>query len=273
MGERYLAFDLGASSGRAILGELGEDDKLAVSEVLRFPNGMVNVGGHLHWDSNRLLDDVHMGMHACAKEGDPASIGIDTWGVDFALLDSGGDIIGLPYAYRDSRTEGAVEGFASRMPLKHLYELTGIQVLPFNTLFQLYSMVKNNATDLDSASTLLMMADLFNYHLTGIKASEFTIATTSHIFNPKKHRWDEEIINALEISPHTIPGHYTAWKYNRRAYTWRHRRKLGWEASQSLPSPATTRAQLSPPYPPRETTSPTSAQALGPLWESSPENR
>ena len=106
MGERYLAFDLGASSGRAILGELGEDDKLAVLEVLRFPNGMVNVDGHLHWDSNRLLDDVHMRMHACAKEGDPASIGIDTWGVDFALLDSGGDIIGLPYAYRDRQDRG-----------------------------------------------------------------------------------------------------------------------------------------------------------------------
>jgi rhamnulokinase len=198
--ERYLAFDLGASSGRAILGELGDDDKLAVSETQRFPNGMVNVDGHLHWDSKRLLDDLHNGMRACAKHGDPVSIGIDTWGVDFALLDNGGSIVNLPYAYRDRRTEGAVEGFASRMPLEHLYELTGIQILPFNTLFQLYSMVRDKAPELDSASTLLMMADLFNYHLTGIKASEFTIATTSHIYSPKKRRWDEEIINALGIS-------------------------------------------------------------------------
>jgi len=200
--ERYLAFDLGASSGRAILGELGDDDELAISEVLRFPNGMVNVDGHLHWDSHRLLDDVYDGMHTCAKRGDPVSIGIDTWGVDFALLNSGGEIIGLPYAYRDKRTEGAIEGFASRMPLEHLYELTGIQVLPFDTLFQLYSMVKDKAPELDLTSNLLMIADLFNYHLTGVKASEFTIATTSHIYNPKKRRWDEEIINALEISPH-----------------------------------------------------------------------
>lgn len=213
---RYLAFDLGASSGRAILGELGDDDRLAVSEVHRFPNSIVEVGGHLHWDTRRLLAEIHEGMRRCG--GDPSSIGIDTWGVDYALLDGNGALMGLPYAYRDKRTEGAVEGFSAKMPPARLYERTGIQVLPFDTLFQLHAAVRDEPEALRSASRLLMMADLFNYQLTGVPASEFTLATTSHLYSPREGGWDEEIIAALGVprrlfqeivEPGTILGELT----------------------------------------------------------------
>ncbi|MCX6649793.1 MAG: rhamnulokinase [Candidatus Bathyarchaeota archaeon] len=213
---RYLAFDLGASSGRAILGELGDDDRLVVSEVHRFPNGMVEDGGHLRWDSGRLLAEVHEGMRRCGC--DPDSIGIDTWGVDYALFDGKGALMGLPYAYRDKRTEGAIEGFAAKMPLGRLYERTGIQILPFDTLFQLHAAARDEPEALRSASRLLMMADLFNYQLTGVPASEFTLATTSHLYSPWEGAWDEEIISALGVprrlfqeivEPGTILGELT----------------------------------------------------------------
>jgi len=213
---QYLAFDLGASSGRAILGELGDDDRLVVSEVHRFPNGMVEAGGHLRWDSRRLLAEVHEGMRRGGC--DPSSIGIDTWGVDYALLDAGGKQIGLPYAYRDRRTEGAVEGFAAKMPLGRLYERTGIQILPFDTLFQLHAAARDEPEALRSASRLLMMADLFNYQLTGVSASEFTLATTSHLYSPCEGAWDDEVIAALGVprglfqeivEPGTILGELT----------------------------------------------------------------
>jgi rhamnulokinase len=194
---RFLAFDLGASSGRAILGELGDDDRLAVSEAHRFSNSMVDVEGHLHWDAPKLLAEIHEGMRRGGCE--PDSIGIDTWGVDYTLIDAGGKQIGLPYAYRDRRTEGAVEAFATKMPLNRLYELTGIQILTFDTLFQLYAAARDEPRVIRSANRLLMMADLFNYQLTGVEASEFTLATTTHLYSPWSHGWDEEVISALGV--------------------------------------------------------------------------
>ena len=195
---RYLAFDLGAESGRAMLGFLSDDDRLTLSELHRFPNRVETIEGHLHWDVPRLLNEIYEGMRCSARDRDPRSIGIDTWGVDFCLLKKG-EPISLPYTYRDRRTEGAVKGFLKRMPLERLYELTGTQILPFNTLFQLYSMSKNNSVELRSASDLLMIADLFNYRLTGVKISEFTLATTTQMYNPRKRRWEQEIINTLEM--------------------------------------------------------------------------
>ncbi len=212
---RYLAFDLGASSGRAILGELGDDDVLSVSDVYRFTNGAVEVGGHLHWDAPRLLSEIHEGMRRC---GGADSVGIDTWGVDYALLDGGGRLMGFPYAYRDPRTEGAVGGIAAKMPLGRLYERTGIQVLPFNTIFQLYACMRDEPGVLGSAERLLMMADLFNYQLTGVAASEFTLATTTHLVSPWSRSWDDEVISALGaprrlfqevIEPGTMLGELT----------------------------------------------------------------
>jgi len=213
---RFLAFDLGASSGRTILGELGDDDRLGVSEVHRFPNGAVDIGGHLHWDAPRLLGEIHEGMRRCG--GDPDVIGIDTWGVDYALIDAKGRTVGAPYAYRDRRTEGAVDSFAGKMPLDRLYERTGIQVLPFDTLFQLHAAARDEPGSLRSARSLLMMADLFNYQLTGVAASEFTLATTTHIYNPRLRGWDDDIISTLGVprrlfqeivEPGTILGELT----------------------------------------------------------------
>ncbi len=195
--DRFLALDLGASSGRAMLGELGDGDKLAVREVHRFPNGAVNVGGHLHWDYPRLLGEVHQGIRAAKT--DLASIGVDTWGVDFGFLDRNSELVGLPYSYRDRRTEGAVTDFARKMSLEELYRRTGIQVLPFDTLFQLHSMVKDGSPELRRTRSLLLMADLINHSLTGVAASEFTLATTSHIYNPRVRGWDQDIIGALGL--------------------------------------------------------------------------
>ena len=192
---RYLAFDLGSSNGRAMLGELGDDDRLVVSEVHRFPNGPVNVDGHAHWDTVKLLTEVHEGMRRCG--GDPDSIGVDSWGVDYVLLDNKNRMRSLPYSYRDSRTEGKIEDFAKKMPLEKLYERTGIQVIIFNTLFQLEAAMRDEPETLRSAHRLLMIADYFNHRLTGVSASEFTLASTTHLINPWSHVWDEEVISAL----------------------------------------------------------------------------
>jgi rhamnulokinase len=195
---RFLAFDLGAESGRAMLGELA-DGKLKVREVSRFPNRMLELNGHLFWDVWRLLDGVKAAMRSCA-EVEPTSIGIDTWGVDFGLLAKDGTLLGLPYAYRDSRTDGAMQGFFRLVPKRCIYELTGIQFLPINTLYQLYSMKRDRSPLLDVAKDLLFMPDLFNYLLTGRKNTEFTIATTSQLYNPVKQAWAAELFKALDLS-------------------------------------------------------------------------
>ena len=201
---RYLAFDLGSSSGRAMLGVLGDDDRLAVSEVHRFPNGPVNVDRHAHWDTGKLLTEVHEGLRRC--RGDPDSIGVDSWGVDYVLLDERGRMRSLPYSYRDSRTEGTVEDFAKKMPLKELYERTGIQVIIFNTLFQLHAAMRDEPDTIRSANRLLMIADYFNYQLTGVPASEFTLASTTHLVNPWSHSWDDEVISAVGIPRRLFQG-------------------------------------------------------------------
>ena len=215
--ERYLAFDLGAESGRAILGSLDDNDNLRISEIHRFPNKMVSIYGHYHWDYSKLINEIYEGLKICKNINCiPVCIGVDTWGVDYALLKKG-SIIGFPYAYRDHRTEGAVESFSMQMPLDRLYNLTGIQVLPFNTVFQLYA-ARKNGQDLGSGFELLMIADLINYQLAGVKKSEFTIATTTQIFNPNKRWWEPEILEILGASeslmqeitqPGTIIGELT----------------------------------------------------------------
>jgi rhamnulokinase len=197
--ERYLAFDLGAESGRAILGSLDDNDNLSISEIYRFPNKMVSICGHYHWDSSKLINEIYEGLKICKeKYGTPICIGVDTWGVDYALLKKG-SITGLPYTYRDHRTEGAAESFSKQMPLNRLYSLTGIQILPFNTVFQLYA-ARKSGQKLGSGFELLMMADLINYILAGVKKSEFTIATTTQIFNPNRRGWEPEILEILGAS-------------------------------------------------------------------------
>lgn len=219
MVEHYLAFDLGAESGRAILGILDDAGRLQISELHRFPNGMINVLGNLHWDVLGQYQELLEGMRISAGQtSSPVSIGVDTWGVDFALLDARGILIGAPFTYRDRRTDGAIEGFFSRMPKERLYQLTGIQFLPFNTLFQLYSMVRDKSPQLEIASDLLFIPDIFNYFLTGTKKSEFTFATTSQLYNPRTGSWDNEVFEQLGVSkdimqeivePGTIVGELT----------------------------------------------------------------
>jgi rhamnulokinase len=194
----FLAFDLGASGGRGILGEL-RDDKLSIREVSRFPNGTLSVHGHLHWNIFNLFERIKEGLHTCARERVPDSVGIDTWGVDFGLLARDGSILGLPFAYRDSRTDGAMESFFKKVPRERVYELTGIQFLPLNTLFQLEAMVRDKSPLLEVASDLLFIPDLLNYLLTGVKKTEFTFATTSQLYNPIKRVWENELLSALEL--------------------------------------------------------------------------
>jgi rhamnulokinase len=197
---RFLAFDIGASSGRGVLGKL-EGDALQVREVCRFPNGMILVRGHLHWNIFNLFEQVKNGLKLYAGEtgNRPMSVGIDTWGVDFGLLANDGSILGLPYGYRDSRTDGAMESFFRKIPRKRVYELTGIQFLQLNSLFQLEAMIRDKSPLLEIATDLLFIPDLLTYLLTGVKKTEFTFATTSQLYNPIKKDWEEELLSALGL--------------------------------------------------------------------------
>jgi len=196
----WLAFDLGASSGRALLGEL-RDERLTVREIGRFANQIMRVNGRECWNLYHLYDEMKSLLcRAVASLNEPpAALGIDTWGVDFALLDRAGDILGLPVAYRDKRTAGAMASFFARLPRERLYALTGIQMLPINTLFQLEAMVRDASPLLEIAADLLFMPDLFHYLLTGEKRTEFTFATTSQLYNPLTREWDNDIFAALGL--------------------------------------------------------------------------
>lgn len=197
----FLAFDLGAESGRAVMGTL-EGRKLAVREVRRFPNTPISLSGHIHWDVPSLLDEMKATLLEASAElaGGTASIGVDTWGVDFGLLARDGSLLGLPFCYRDKRNHGAMEEYFKIVPRLALYEATGIQFLPFNTLFQIYAMVRERSALLDAAADLLFMPDLFNYLLTGKKAAEFTIATTSQILDPRTRAWIPGLFQAMGLS-------------------------------------------------------------------------
>ena len=188
---RFLAVDLGAESGRAVLGVL-DGGRLATTEIHRFPNVPVQLLGHWHWDVYWLFDEIKAALARAAAEapGGVDSIGLDTWGVDFGLLARDGSLLGLPFCYRDARTEGALDEFLKIVPRERVYELTGIQFLPFNTLYQVYAMVRERSPLLDAAADLLFMPDIFNYFLCGVKASEFTMATTSQFFNPRTREWN-----------------------------------------------------------------------------------
>jgi rhamnulokinase len=196
-----LAFDLGAESGRAVLGTL-DGRRLSVHEVRRFPNTPLSLAGHIHWDVYGILDEMKSAMRetASAIGARPASVGVDTWGVDFGLLAKGGALLGLPFCYRDHRNDGAMEDYFKLVPRDFLYEATGIQFLPFNSLFQIYAMVRERSALLDEASDLLFMPDLFNFLLTGKKAAEFTIATTSQLLDPRTRAWIPGLFQAMGLS-------------------------------------------------------------------------
>lgn len=201
-----LAIDLGASGGRAVAGILG-DDKLIVEEVNRFPNYMVKIHGSLYWDVLYLWQKVKECLRIASRKyrDGLVSIGIDTWGVDFALIDSRGELLGNPHTYRDPRTEGVMEEVFARIPYRTIYERTGIQFMRINTLYQLYAMVKYKSPQLDVASTLLMIPDLFNYWLTGVKVAEYTEASTTQFLDPRSKSWCTDILEALGIPTRILP--------------------------------------------------------------------
>ena len=196
----FLAFDLGATSGRSILGTL-RDGKLHMKELTRFPNQIMELGGHFYWNIFSLYEHLREGMIACAKEGTPiTSIGIDTWGVDFAFLGSDGQLLGLPYAYRDTHTEGAPEQYFEKvMPRKEVYALTGIQVMNFNSLYQLYAMKRDGSSVLNAAVQALFMPDALSYMLTGKRVTEYTIASTSQMLNPRTKKIEAQLLEKMGV--------------------------------------------------------------------------
>jgi rhamnulokinase len=197
---RFLAIDLGAESGRVVEGEL-EDGRLDIEEIHRFRNEIVNVHGRLYWDLFALFREVKQGLRLCGEEGGRRfdSVGVDTWGVDFGLLGADGSLLGMPRAYRDSEFKGAMAKFLKRVPKQRVYELTGIQFLNINTLYQLHALKLAKSPPLAQADALLFMPDLFNYLLTGLKTTEFTIATTSQLYDPAKRAWAKELFEALGV--------------------------------------------------------------------------
>lgn len=196
---KLLAFDLGAESGRAVVGHI--DDRLRLEEIHRFPNGPVRVHNSLHWDVLRLWSEIKHGLGLAVKAhgDDLASIGLDTWGVDFGLLAADDTLLGNPHHYRDSRTDGMMEEAFKTVPRNEIYERTGIQFMQLNSLYQLVAMVKENSPVLSAARTFLNMPDLFSFWLSGRKASEFTIATTSQCYNPRAGTWAYDMLDRLGI--------------------------------------------------------------------------
>ena len=183
---RYLAFDLGAESGRAMLGTL-DAGRLAVEEVHRFSNTPVRVFDALYWDTLRLWHEIQRGLAIAGRERKLAldGIGIDTWGVDFALLGGDGALADTPRHYRDARNTGMMEAVFARVPREEVFAATGIQFMQINTLFQLYAAWRASPETVACAERLLNMPDLFNYWLTGEARSEATIASTTQFFNPR----------------------------------------------------------------------------------------
>ena len=194
--KRVLAFDFGASSGRAMLGTF-EDGRIRLEEIHRFSNDPVTVGGTMYWDVLRLFHEIKQGILKAKHAGGFDSIGIDTWGVDFGLLDADGYLLENPIHYRDGRTQGMLEESFRRMEKKRFYEITGSQFMDINTAFQLLSLAVKRPDVLKRARTLLFMPDLFNYMLTGEKKTEYSIASTSQLLDARTGTWSGEVIQAL----------------------------------------------------------------------------
>ena len=200
----FLAFDLGAESGRAILGRI-DREKLLLREVHRFVNGPVILADGMHWDVKRLFAEIKRGMALCCERyGPPGSAGVDAWGVDFALLDDDGRLLFDPFHYRDRRTDEVMAEAFKRVPRRDIFEQTGIQFLPFNTLYQLFSMALAGSPLLTRASTFLTIPDLFHYWLSGHALCEFTTATTTQFYDPRARGWATSLLGRLGIPTHFL---------------------------------------------------------------------
>lgn len=203
---KFAAIDLGAESGRVLVGSF-DGARVELAEAHRFSNVPVWAGDTLHWDVLRLWHDIQDGLgKAVATHGAALSgIGVDTWGVDFGLLDASDALLGNPVHYRDKRNEGMMDAALATVPRREIFGSTGLQFLPFNTLFQLLALKAQNAPQLGIAHSLLMMPDLLHFWLTGQKSSEYTIASTSQLLNAKSRSWDAELLNRFGLPPHILP--------------------------------------------------------------------
>lgn len=198
---RFAAVDLGATSGRVILAAI-DGDEIALEEISRFPDPIIEMQGHFYWDLPAIYKSVIEGLGAIAARGVAIeSVGIDTWGVDFAMFGRDGALLRLPYCYRDPHTDGAPEKFFERMPCKTLYEKTGIQIMNFNSVFQFDSLRRNGCSALEAADKILFIPDALAYMLTGNAVTEYTIASTAQMIDPRTKQWDPDIMNELGLSP------------------------------------------------------------------------
>jgi len=195
----FFAVDLGATSGRTILGSINEG-KLQQQELTRFPNHIIQTGGHFYWDIFALYHEIIRGLKTVANKGIKlTSIGIDTWGVDFVCVGKDGNLLRNPYCYRDPHTEGAMEEYFKRIPKERVYEKTGIQFMNFNSLFQLSAMRNHNDSALEAANKILFIPDALIYMLTGKAVCEYTILSTSQMLDPRTKRIDSELIEVLDL--------------------------------------------------------------------------
>ena len=219
MDKYYLAVDIGASSGRHMLASM-KDGKMQLEEVYRFPNGMTEKNGTLCWDVERLFTEIKNGLKVCKELGKiPVSMAIDTWAVDYVLLDENDKILGDTAGYRDSRTNGMDEKVYEKIPLGALYARTGIQKQIFNTIYQLMAVKENYPEQLEQAESMLMIPDYFQFLLTGVKKMEYTNATTTQLVSPQTKDWDYELIDLLGFNrkifkaismPGTVVGNFSS---------------------------------------------------------------
>ena len=204
MSDTFLAIDLGAESGRGILGSLA-GDQLLLEEVHRFPNGPVKMLNTLHWDLPRLWAEIKTAIGKAAERSDIAGCGVDTWGVDFALVGRNDTLLSNPVHYRDARTEGMMDAAFARMPKEQIYNITGLQFLPFNSAYQLLAMKLANSPILDMAESFLMMPDAITWLMTGRRACESTDASTTQLVDPRCGKWSDDLISALGLPRSIFP--------------------------------------------------------------------
>lgn len=206
MNAYYVAFDLGAESGRAMAGRL-EAGVLDLVEIARFPNAPVRENGSLRWDLPRLRGEMQRALERIAAEVPAAdSIGVDTWGCDYGLLDAAGEPVGNPYCYRDSRTDGVMESVFARVPRSRIYEATGIQFLPFNTLYQLVAAARQTPGELEDAQAFGTIPDILNHWLTGVLRAEFTNATTTQMVDARSRRWATDLLEEVGVPTRLLPS-------------------------------------------------------------------
>lgn len=200
---RFLAIDLGAESGRAVVGLL-DGKKISLKEIHRFPTRMLQWNGHSYWNIYRFYEEIINSINICVQQEKmlPESLAIDTWGVDFGFVNEDGSLNRIPYGYRDPQTVRAKEHFLKEvMPAESIYKLTGIAIQPFNSVYHLHALLRQNDSVLGNAAKFLLIPDLLNYMLTGEMKTEFTNATTTQLFNPNKGKWETEIFEAIGADP------------------------------------------------------------------------